>query len=123
MLIEVSKDRFSAFLHGACDLSERLRDADIDTVVIAGTVTNVCCESSARDAMMRNFHVIMAADANAALTDEDHNASLTALAQTFADDMDVDTISAVLRGEARVAEATNADARAADSDAPVLIAS
>ena len=66
-----------------------LRDADIDTVVICGTVTNVCCESSARDALMRNFNVVTVADANAALTEADHNASLTALAQTFSDIMEV----------------------------------
>ena len=37
-----------------------------DTVLIVGTMTNVCCESSARDAMMMNFHTIMVSDANAA---------------------------------------------------------
>jgi ureidoacrylate peracid hydrolase len=93
---QITKDRFSAFLPGACDLGDRLRAREIDTVVIAGTVTNVCCESSARDAMMRNFHVLMATDANAALSDADHNASLTALAQTFADVMDVGQIAALL---------------------------
>lgn len=92
----VNKERFSAFLPGACNLGEQLEDANIDTVVIAGTVTNVCCESSARDAMMRNFNVVMAADANAALSDADHNASMTALAQTFADVQDVDTIIDIL---------------------------
>jgi len=84
----ISKDRFSAFLPGHCDLEVRLRGADIDTLIIAGTLTNVCCESSARDAVMRNFSVIMAADANAALSDTDHNASMNALAQTFGDVMD-----------------------------------
>lgn len=88
----VCKDRFSAFLPGHCDIESRLRAANIDTVIITGTVTNVCCESSARDAVMRNFSVIMAADANAALCDEDHNASMNALAQTFGDVMDCDQI-------------------------------
>lgn len=92
----VSKDRFSAFLPSACNLGEQLRELGVDTVVIGGTLTNVCCESSARDAMMHNFNVVMAADANAAQCDADHNASLTALAQTFADVMDVDQIIAAL---------------------------
>ena len=40
-------------------------------------MTNVCCESTARDAMMLNFKTIMVTDGNAAMTDEDHNASLS----------------------------------------------
>ncbi len=87
---QLSKNRFSAFLPGACDLEFRLRQAAIDTVLVGGTLTNVCCESSARDAMMRNFNVVMVTDGNAALADADHNASLTALAQTFADVMSTD---------------------------------
>lgn len=86
------KDRFSAFLPGHCDLPAYLNQHNIDTVLITGTVTNVCCESSARDALMQNFSVIMVSDANAALTDEDHNASMTAIAQTFGDVMAADDV-------------------------------
>lgn len=89
---QFSKDRFSAFLPGHCDLPDYLQRKQIDTVLIAGTVTNVCCESSARDALMQNFNVIMISDANAALTDADHNASMTAIAQTFGDVMDSDEL-------------------------------
>ena len=85
--LKVSKDRFSAFLPGHCDLEDQLRGRGIETLVITGTLTNVCCESTARDAVMRNFPIIMVSDANAALTDEDHNASLNAIAQTFGDVM------------------------------------
>lgn len=94
----VEKDRFSAFFPGHCELPALLRARGIDTVIICGTLTNVCCESSARDAMMDNFSVIMASDANAALSDQDHNASLNALAQTFADVMSCDEIAARLAG-------------------------
>ena len=90
--LQCSKERFSAFLPGACELDAQLRSRQIDTVIITGTVTNVCCESSARDALMRNFNVIMAHDANAALSDVDHNASMNAIAQTFGDVMSVDEI-------------------------------
>ena len=64
----VPKYRFSAFLPGASDLPARLRARGFDTVLITGTVTNVCCESSARDAMMTNFRVVMVSDGNAAMT-------------------------------------------------------
>jgi ureidoacrylate peracid hydrolase len=48
-------------------------------------VTNVCCESTARDAMMLNFKTIMVTDGNAAVTDEDHNGSLRAFYLMFGD--------------------------------------
>ncbi len=83
--LEVEKDRFSAFLPGACPLPGLLRARGIDTVLIAGTMTNVCCEGSARDAMMENFRVIMLADANAARSDGEHMASLITIARSFGD--------------------------------------
>ena len=86
----VLKYRFSAFLQGASDLPQRLRAQGYDTVLIAGTVTNVCCESSARDAMMLNFKTIMVSDANAARTDEEHNATLSTFLAIFGDVMDTD---------------------------------
>ncbi len=84
----VRKYRFSAFLPGTCELPYRLRSRGFDTVLITGTVTNVCCESSARDAMMTNFKTIMVSDANAAMTMEEHNASLAAFYAIFGDVMD-----------------------------------
>ena len=41
----------------------------IDMVLITGAATNGCCESTARDAMMLDFKVIMLSDACAAFTD------------------------------------------------------
>jgi ureidoacrylate peracid hydrolase len=86
----IKKNRFSAFLPGASDIEAELRRRGIDTVAIAGTLTNVCCESSARDAMMRNFNVIFLADANATYNDTIHNASLNSMAVTFCDVMTCD---------------------------------
>ncbi len=88
----VRKYRFSAFLPGTCELPYRLRARGFDTVLITGTVTNVCCESSARDAMMSNFRTIMVSDGNAALTMEEHNASLVAFYAIFGDVMDTDFV-------------------------------
>jgi ureidoacrylate peracid hydrolase len=84
----VQKYRFSAFVQGSSDLPQRLRAQGYDTVLITGTVTNVCCESSARDAMMLNFKTIMVSDANAARTDAEHNATLGTFYATFGDVMD-----------------------------------
>ena len=64
----VKKITYSAFIAGSSDLDALLRRRGIETVLIVGTVTNVCCELSARDAMMLDYRVIMVSDANAALT-------------------------------------------------------
>ena len=67
-------------------------------------MTNVCCESSARDANMTNFRAIMVSDGNAANSQEEHDASLAAFYNIFGDVMDTDMIIASLR-RARSAEA------------------
>jgi ureidoacrylate peracid hydrolase len=90
--VMVMKTRFSAFWPESCDLSEQLRHRGIDTVLVAGTATNVCCETSARDAMMLNFKVIMVSDATATWTDAEHNASLANIYSIFGDVMDVQFI-------------------------------
>jgi ureidoacrylate peracid hydrolase len=97
----VEKNRFSAFIQGSSDLAQVLRSRGLDTVLITGTVTNVCCESTARDAMMLNFRTIMISDGNAAVTDEDHNASLCAFYLTFGDVMSTDAVIACLEHNAR----------------------
>ena len=86
----VEKNRFSAFIQGSSNLAEVLRARGLDTLLITGTVTNVCCESTARDAMMLNFKTVMMTDGNAANTDEEHNASLCAFYLTFGDIMSTD---------------------------------
>jgi ureidoacrylate peracid hydrolase len=93
----VKKYRYSAFMPGTSELPERLRSRGFDTVLITGTVTNVCCESSARDANMTNFRTIMVSDGNAAMTREEHEASLAAFYNVFGDVMDTDMIIDCLR--------------------------
>ena len=92
----VNKYRYSAFMPGTSELPARLRARGFDTVLITGTVTNVCCESSARDANMTNFRTIMVSDGNAANSPEEHNASLSAFYNTFGDVMDTDMVIACL---------------------------
>jgi ureidoacrylate peracid hydrolase len=93
--IYVEKNRFSAFIQGSSNLAEVLRAKGIDTV------TNVCCESTARDAMMCNFKTVMVSDGNAAATDEDHNASLAAFYLTFGDVMSTDMLIDCLRNNGK----------------------
>jgi ureidoacrylate peracid hydrolase len=83
----VDKTRFGAFVPGSSDLHDILQARGIDTLIIAGTATNVCCESTARDAMQMNYKVIFIADGNATNTDAEHNATLNNMVRLFADVM------------------------------------
>lgn len=94
--LKVLKRRFGAFVPGASDLHEILQARGIDTLIITGTVTNVCCEATARDAMMMNYKVAFVSDGNAALTDAEHNATLGSMAVIFADVMSTDEVIAKL---------------------------
>ena len=79
------KYRFSAFTNNPADPETTLRRAGIDTIVVAGVATNICCESTARDAMMRDFKVFMPHDAVTAATPDQHFAGLGSVMQVFAD--------------------------------------
>lgn len=90
----VTKTRYSAFIQGSSNIEKLLRERNITSVLIAGTTTNTCCESSARDAMMRDFRTTMVSDANAAEHDAEHNASLTSFLNNFGDVATCDEIIA-----------------------------
>jgi ureidoacrylate peracid hydrolase len=83
----VKKIKYSAFITGSSDIDAQLKGRSIDTLLIAGTATNVCCESSARDAMMLDYRVIMLSDANATWTDEEHASTLNSFLLFFGDVM------------------------------------
>jgi nicotinamidase-related amidase len=92
----LDKYRYSAFIRHGSDLDERLRVLGIDTLIIAGTLTNVCCESTARDAYMLGYRILFASDATAAVTDAEHNAALLNLCLNFADVRETATLLAML---------------------------
>lgn len=81
----VDKTRYSAFITGTCDLHEKLQAHGIHTLIITGTMTNCCCESTARDAMQYGYDVVFASDANATLTDLEQETTLMNLALLFAE--------------------------------------
>lgn len=104
--VTVQKTRFSAFIQGSSNLEALLRARGLDTVIVTGTVTNICCESTARDAMMRNFRTIMVTDANAANSDELHNASLIAFYLKFGDVMSTGMVVKLIGANADVTRAS-----------------
>jgi ureidoacrylate peracid hydrolase len=103
---QITKKRYSAFIQDSSNLERHLRDRGIDTLLITGTATNVCCESTARDGMMLNFKVVMVADGMATHTDEEHNATLSNFYGQFGDVQTVDeVIQSLTRGDQKKAAA------------------
>ncbi|MFC0687735.1 cysteine hydrolase [Novosphingobium clariflavum] len=90
----LDKYRYSAFSCPKQALEKALRNLPVETLLLTGTLTNVCVESTAREANMRSWKVIVVSDACAAATDEEHNAALMNLRLNFAD----------VRGSAEVLE-------------------
>jgi ureidoacrylate peracid hydrolase len=83
--IHLFKNRYSALIAGSSPLERILRSRGIRNLLIAGTKTNVCCEATGRDAMMLDFNVVMVSDCTAALSDDEHRATLETFIQQFGD--------------------------------------
>lgn len=78
----ILKHRYSAFYN--TDLETILRCRSIEELVITGIMTNMCCESTARDAYYRDYRVFFTADGTGSINEEMHLASLLNLAFGFA---------------------------------------
>ena len=78
----LDKNRYSAFF--GTDLDKRLRVEGIEDLLICGVMTNCCCETTARDAFVRDYRVFFVADATTTANEELHLASLKNLAFGFA---------------------------------------
>ena len=98
--LRVEKCRPSAFIQGASDIEARLRALGVDALLIAGVATNMCCETTARDAMMCGFKVAMVADANAAATEIEHQAGLLTIFRYFGDVRTSDDVIALIENSA-----------------------
>jgi nicotinamidase-related amidase len=81
----VDKASYSAFFPGNSALPERLAESRIDTVIIAGVLTDVCVASSARDAFESGYRVLVCSDGVAANEDLLHAMALRTLARGYAD--------------------------------------
>ena len=92
----IGKTNFSGFSGSRGALERHLRKRGLDTLLIAGTVTNVCCESTARDAAFANFKTIMVADANAGRSALDNLVTYSTFIRAFGDVMTADEVIALL---------------------------
>lgn len=91
----IVKRRYSAF-HGT-DLDLLLRNRAIRTLVLAGVATNVCVETAARDAYMRDYYVVMVGDCTAARDDQVHRAALANVEANFGVVTTVDVLASAWR--------------------------
>ncbi len=77
----LEKEHYSAF-HDT-DLEIFLKDLGIETVIISGVLTDLCCETTARDAFMRGFKVVFLADCTGTETEERHLKTLNVISRAF----------------------------------------
>jgi ureidoacrylate peracid hydrolase len=97
----VTKRRYSAFIQGSSDIELVLKDNGIENILVCGVATNVCCESTARDAMMLNYRALMVSDGCATSSDEEHGNSLVAFYTHFGDVQNTDELCARLEASDR----------------------
>ena len=76
------KKRYSAFYE--TDLESFLQSKRIRDLIISGVMTNLCCETTARDAFMRDYRVFFLIDGTATGRGEYHLATLKNLGFGFA---------------------------------------
>ncbi len=103
--VRMNKKRYSAFIQGSSDIENFLHAQGVDTVLVGGVATQVCCESTARDACMLNFKTLMVHDALATDSDALHNASLNAFYLNFGDVQSIDEVIASMQRGAQAAAA------------------
>lgn len=102
----IAKHRYSAFYN--TDLETVFRCMKIEDIVICGVLTNCCCETTGRDAYMRDFRVFFLADATGAADEEMHLASLINLAYGFAYVTTTDEVVGMVGGERAIGEGLKA---------------
>ena len=93
----VEKNRYSCLAPGASQLERILRSRGIEFLLIGGTKTNVCCETTARAAFDMDFKVILVNDCCAALSEREHLATMENMIQQFGDVMTSEEVSARLK--------------------------
>lgn len=86
----ISKNVYSAFT--ATDLDSYLKSIGCSEVIITGVMTNLCCETTARDAFCRGYRVFFSSDATATCSQEFHEATLRNLGYGFAYLVDADDL-------------------------------
>ena len=93
----IIKHKFDAFFE--TDLDAILRFHHVETLIVTGTATNVCCESTARSAFMRDYQVAFLSDANATFDTAMHEATLKNIDLLFGRVMTTEELLAEMEAE------------------------
>ena len=83
--VYATKQGASAFFPGKCDLHEQLQARSIQSILIVGAVTNVCCEATARDASELEYEVTLVSDCLWGHKDGQHEATLATFYRNYGD--------------------------------------
>jgi nicotinamidase-related amidase len=89
------KNTYSAFQK--TDLEQKLKSLGVTDLAIGGVMTNLCCETTARDAFVRNFRVFFLADGTSTISEDFHLASLKNLGYGFTTLMSCDRFIQTIR--------------------------
>ena len=93
----VVKHKYDAFFE--TDLDSILQNNRIKTIIIVGTATNVCCESTARSGFFRDYQVAFPSDCNASFDDGMYQASLKTIDMFFGRVMTTEELLGEMRNE------------------------
>jgi isochorismate hydrolase len=92
----IHKNTYSAFYE--TDLGEKLKDLGVTDLVIGGVMTNLCCETTARDAFIRDFRVFFLVDGTSTISEEFHLSTLKNLGYGFATLLSCQAFKNIMRG-------------------------
>jgi len=93
----IVKCRYSAF--AGTPLEMILRSLGVEDLIVGGVMTNLCCETTARDAFNRDFNVFFLGDGTASANQELHDSSLRNISYGFGRVLSVFEAVEILRGQ------------------------
>ena len=92
----IRKTRYNAFI--GTPLESVLKSANVKSIVVTGVMTHLCCESTAREAFMRDFTVYFVVDGTASSDEDLHLSSLKTLTDGFAVPVTTEEVLGWMRG-------------------------
>jgi nicotinamidase-related amidase len=92
--LRIQKSQYDAFY--GTELETELKQMGVSQVVVAGVLTHLCCETTARGAFMRGFKVFFLVDGTATYCEDFHRATLLNLSHGFAVPVGIDHMTRIM---------------------------
>jgi isochorismate hydrolase len=90
MCTVIKKNQYSAFYN--TNLLRELESNHIETLIISGVMTHLCCETTIRDAFMKGFNIILVMDGTASYTEDLHLGSMKSITHGFGQCLSADDL-------------------------------